>query len=89
MGTRDIPTAIILTASFNVLSNILLNENSKYCVIPQRMQKIQELIDTNIDGVISQEEEKKAIEILEKAKQQRMKEVQGTFMSYMNSHQQE
>jgi hypothetical protein len=87
MGTRDIPTAIILTASFTVLSNMLLNENSKYCVIPNKMKKIQELMDTDGDTMISAEEEKRAIEILEKAKQQRMKDVQGTFLSYMNAHQ--
>lgn len=87
MGTRDIPTAIILTASFTVLSNMLLNENSKYCVIPNKMKKIQELMDTDGDSMISAEEEKRAIEILEKAKQQRMKDVQGTFLSYMNAHQ--
>ena len=89
MGTRDIPTAIILTASFTILSNMLLNENSKYCMIPHKLQKIQKVIDTNGDGTISLEEEKNAIEILEKAKKQRLKEVQGTFMSYMNVHQQE
>ena len=87
MGTRDIPTAIILTASFTVLSNIVLNENSNYCIIPQKMRKIQEIIDSNTDGVISHEEEKRAMEVLVKAKQQRMKEVQGTFMSYMHAHQ--
>ena len=87
MGTRDIPTAIILTASFTVLSNMLLNENSKYCIIPNKMKKIQELMDTDGDSMISAEEEKRAIEILETAKQQRMKDVQGTFLSYMNAHQ--
>lgn len=87
MGTRDIPTAIILTASFTVLSNMLLNENSKYCIIPNKMKKIQEVMDTSGDGMVSQEEEKRAMEILEKAKQQRMKDVQGTFLSYMNAHQ--
>ena len=51
------------------------------------MRKIQEIIDSNTDGVISHEEEKRAMEVLEKAKQQRMKEVQGTFMSYMHAHQ--
>jgi hypothetical protein len=87
MGTRDIPTAIILTASFTILSNMLLNENSKYCVIPNKMKKIQEVMDTSGDGMVSHEEEKRAMEILEKAKQQRMKDVQGTFLSYMNAHQ--
>jgi len=87
MGTRDIPTAIILTASFTVLSNMLLNENSKYCIIPNKMKKIQEVMDTDSDGMVTHEEEKRAMEILEKAKQQRMKDVQGTFLSYMNAHQ--
>jgi hypothetical protein len=89
MGTRDIPTAIILTAAFTILSNMILNENSKYCIIPKKLQKIQEVIDTSGDGIISHEEEKHAMEILEKAKKQRMKDVQGTFMSYMNAYQQE
>ena len=79
----------ILTASFTVLSNIILNENSKYCIIPHKFKKIKEAIDTSGDGNISPEEEKNAIEILEKAKKQRLKEVQGTFLSYMNAQQQE
>jgi hypothetical protein len=87
MGTRDIATAIILTASFTILSNMAFNEKSKYCVIPNKMRKIQRMIDTNDDGHISFEEEKRAIEVLEKVKLQRLKEVQGTFMSYMNSYQ--
>ena len=65
MGTRDIPTAIILTASFTILSNIVLNENSKYCVMPNKMKKIQEIIDTNGDGIISYEDERRAMEVLE------------------------
>jgi hypothetical protein len=87
MGTRDIATAIILTASFTILSNMAFNEKSKYCIIPNKMRKIQRMIDTNDDGHISFEEEKRAIEVLEKVKLQRLKEVQGTFMSYMNSYQ--
>jgi hypothetical protein len=63
------------------------NEKSKYCIIPNKMRKIQRMIDTNDDGHISFEEEKRAIEVLEKVKLQRLKEVQGTFMSYMNSYQ--
>lgn len=87
MGTRDIPTAIILTASFSILSNIVLNENSKYCMIPHKMKKIQKLIDMNGDGVISPEEERHTIEILEKARKQKQKDVQGTFMSFLNAQQ--
>lgn len=87
MGTRDIATAIILTASFTVLSNMAFNEKSKYCVIPNKMRKIQRMIDSNEDGFISMEEEKRALDVLEKAKSQRLKEVQGSFISYMNTYQ--
>ena len=44
-------------------------------------------MDTDSDSMVSAEEEKRAIEILERAKQQRMKDVQGTFLSYMNAYQ--
>ena len=36
MGTRDIYTALILTAVFTVLSDHLFNEESPYCVVPEK-----------------------------------------------------
>ena len=45
------------------------------------MRKIQRMIDSNEDGFISLEEEKRALDVLEKAKAQRLKEVQGSFRS--------
>jgi hypothetical protein len=68
MGTRDIYTSVILTAVFTVLSEHLFNEESRFCVVPEKYRMINTAIDTNNDGIISEEELKSALKVLEKAK---------------------
>ena len=68
MGSRDIITALALTAIFNVLTQHLFNEKSKFCVIPEKWRNFADLVDTDRDGEISQDEISNAIKILEKAK---------------------
>lgn len=65
MGTKDLKSSFILTASFYILSEHLLHEDSPINIIPKRLKKI---LDTNNDNVISQEEINNAISILEKIK---------------------
>jgi len=86
MGTRDILLSIILTASFMLLAQVLFNEKSEYCIIPNHMQKLAALIDVNKDGKISLEEERRAIEILEKAEKQHTNNVNGNFVTYLNAN---
>ena len=71
VGTRDIVISLILTAVFVVLANYLLNENSKYCIIPHKYKEINDLLDTNGDGVISEKEIDNALHILKQAKKQK------------------
>jgi hypothetical protein len=68
MGTRDIYTSLILTAVFTVLSDHLFNEESPYCVVPHKYRILHKLVDTNHDGVVSEDEINNAITVLEKAK---------------------
>ena len=68
MGSRDIITALGLTAVFNVLTQHLFNEKSSYCVIPKKWRNFADVIDANGDGEITQDELNKALGILEKAK---------------------
>ena len=68
MGSRDIITALALTAIFNVLTEHLFNEKSNYCVVPKKWRNFADIIDTNNDGEISQDELNKAMSVLEKAK---------------------
>ena len=82
-ATRDILISIIITSAFFIISNILFHEKSKFCVIPERMKRIQSLIDTNKDGHVSIQEEEKALEILKQADKQRKKNVQAAFLSHL------
>ena len=41
MGTRDIVVALILTCVFIFFADYLLNENSKYCLIPHHLNKLK------------------------------------------------
>lgn len=65
MGTKDLKSSFILTASFYILSAHLLHEDSPINIIPDRLKKS---LDTNNDNIISQEEIDKAISILENVK---------------------
>ena len=71
IGTNDIITSILMTAAFMILSNHILNENSRFCIIPKKYLKIKKLIDTDGDNKISEEEAKNAINILTKALQEK------------------
>jgi len=77
MGTRDIYTALGLTAIFTILSDHLFNEESNLCVVPHHYRILnKQLIDTNNDGSVSELELASAISILEKAKREKQKKEQ-------------
>ena len=73
MGTRDIYTALGLTAVFTVLSEYLFNEESACCVVPHKYRVLHKLIDKNKDGNVDETEINSAIAILEKAKREEQK----------------
>ena len=80
MGTRDIYTALILTAVFTVLSDHLFNEESPYCLVPDKFRILSNIIDKNNDSSISEEEINNAISILEKARREKeMKNQKHSF----------
>ena len=71
MGTKDIYMSLLLTAAFFVLSQHLFNENSSYCVLPQKYRELHKLVDLNGDGEISQKEINEAVRVLKRAKEQK------------------
>jgi hypothetical protein len=76
MGTRDIYTALGLTAVFVILSDHIFNEDSRFCIVPTKYRVLDKLIDTNQDGVISEDEINNAISILEKSRRDKNKNLQ-------------
>ncbi len=85
MGTRDIMYAILLTAAFIILSEYVFNEQSEYCLITDKFKKISALIDTNTDGIVTPEEEAKALMTLKKAEKNRDQNMHHKFSTYLNN----
>ena len=68
MGSRDILIALALTAIFTVLTDHLFNEQSQLCIIPRKYRRYEHLLDLDKNNEVTEEEIRKATEILEKAK---------------------
>ena len=73
MCIRDILIALALTAVFTILADHLFNEESKYCVIPKKYRQYEHLLDMDKNNVVTDDEIKKAQEILEKANKKEQK----------------
>jgi len=69
MGTRDIIVSIVITAAFFILTEHLFNEESKFCILPEKYKKFHLLWDTNKDGEVSEQEINDAVAILTKARE--------------------
>ena len=68
MGSRDILIALALTAIFTVLTQHLFNEESALCIIPRKYRNYEHLLDLDSNNEVSDEEIKKAREVLEKVR---------------------
>ena len=80
MGTRDIFTALFLTACFIIFFDYLLNFDSKMCCLPLKYKPI---VDTDTD--ITDDELNKAITLLERSKKKTMIETQHeTYSRFFN-----
>jgi hypothetical protein len=85
MGTRDIYTGLILTAVFTILSDHLFNEESPYCLVPDKFKILSKIIDVDKDGLVSEQEINEAISILEKARREKeMKNQKQSFTLFHN-----
>tara|TARA_A100001015_G_C15040482_1_gene739302 strand:- start:3930 stop:4418 length:489 start_codon:yes stop_codon:yes gene_type:complete len=85
-GTRDIYVSILMTAAFVILTDHLFNEESKFCIIPQYWSdKMKQVIDTDGDGKLSDQEIEHAIQILQRAKQDRLNNNQNAqYVSFVD-----
>ena len=86
MGTKDIVTSFILTASFMIMAGYLFNEKSQLCVMPAKYRHLDKVLDTDGDGVVSPAEVEKARAILERAKKQEHRANQVQALSFMASN---
>ena len=85
LGTRDVLIALTITAIFNVLIDYLLNEKSRFCIIPHKHREYEEILDLDGDGEVTEEEINKAMEIINKAKKKKKHKEMIKNINYFSS----
>jgi hypothetical protein len=68
VGTRDITISLVLTAVFILLVDYLFNENSKFCIIPEKYKELQKEVGGDF---VTQKQVNDAIDTLKKARKQK------------------
>lgn len=86
MGTKDIYISLGMTAVFTILAEHLFNEESEYCVLPRNWIMMEKVMDSNQDGEVSDEEIDRAINTLNRAKQQKHRENEIKFIKEFMSN---
>ena len=84
MATRNIYSALVLTAVFVVLADFALNEKSKYCILPKDFIKSRKLGEYTNNKVITEKEFNDAMDIVEKYKTQKSKSNQLNYLDAYN-----
>jgi len=64
VGTRDIFSSLVLTVIFILFVDYLFNENSRYCIIPEKYKELRE----ELGEKVTQQEVNQAINTLKKAR---------------------
>ena len=84
MATRNIYSALVLTAVFVVLADFILNEKSRYCLLPKNFIKSRKLGEYTNNKVITEKEYSDAVELIEKYKTQKSKSSQLGYLDAYN-----
>jgi hypothetical protein len=84
MATRNIYTALVLTAVFVVLADFVLNEKSNYCLLPKNFIKSRKLGEYTNNKVITEKEFNDAMETVEKYRSQKNKSNQLNYLDAYN-----
>tara|TARA_B110000977_G_C10860519_1_gene409578 strand:+ start:130 stop:582 length:453 start_codon:yes stop_codon:yes gene_type:complete len=72
MGTRDILISLILTIFFLLFSDYLLNDQSKYCIIPDKYRQMNQMYELDPSSNITQKEIENALHVLKIARNKKM-----------------
>ena len=80
MATRNIYSALVLTAVFVVLADFILNEKSKYCLLPKKFIKSRKLGEYTNNKVITDKEYSDAVDLVQSYKTQKSKSSQLNYL---------
>lgn len=82
VATHDIIVSILLTASFIILSDFLINPESNLCMLPSKYKSMHSVLERSEENAITNQDIKKAKEVIEKGKKQEQRII---FMENMSN----
>jgi hypothetical protein len=85
ISVKDVIISLFMTIGFSISVNYLFNENSKFCILPRKLQEIALEIDRNNDNNLSEDELKHALNIIKKANEKKKHIKQAKFASYLRN----
>ncbi len=88
MGTRDIYLSLIYSSILIFIMDVLLNDESKYCVIPHRYRHLFDMEEDEIlNGKVTDEEVDKSRKILEKYENQKKEDFKKeAYQNFLVNH---
>ena len=89
MGTRDIVLALILTGAFMIMAQVLFNDCSRFCLLPRHFERVKANLETKQvqnEAIVTPEQEKQAIDTLERAERQRQSSLQSKMITYLSAN---
>ena len=86
VATKDIYLSLAITAIFVILADHLFHEESSLCILPKKFAELKNVIDTNNNDEIDDEEINNAISILKKARKKReYKAREQAYQTFINN----
>lgn len=76
MGTRDIYLSLIYSSLFIFIIDVLLNDESQYCIIPHKYRHMFDMEEEAAKEKISEEEVEKSKMVIHKYNQQKQADLQ-------------
>jgi len=74
------PEAVLSGQRIELAGGEVVNEDSKFCILPEGVKHLESVLDENGDGIVSEEEIRNAARILEKARKKDREEEYGRFL---------
>lgn len=82
VGTRDVIMSFLLTILFFISIEYFFNENSKFCLIPNHLNRMKQVVQQN-EGHVTDIELHNALETLKRAEKNNQLNIQNKFINFM------
>lgn len=85
VGTRDVILSLFLTLFFYILTEYIFNENSRFCLFSNHINRIKDVMMQK-ESDVTEQELNNALELLKRAEKNNQLERQNKFIHFMKNN---